>query len=94
MMTNDEREYAMKTAEMVLPLRYANMPQNLKNRLHAKVETLEMSGDAFLTQLIEKTLWSRALATANLETTIVTIRERLHHLFEQSDVSPQDRRGL
>jgi len=76
-MFNEEREQVMKTAEMLLPLYYANMPKNLKGQLHAKAETLGMSGDAFLIRLVEETIWSRKLATADSTTVIAAIKERL-----------------
>jgi len=80
MMSNEEREQTMKMAEMLLPLYYVNMPKNLKGQVHAKAESLGISGDAFLIRLVEKMLWSRALATADMETTIAAIKERLSKL--------------
>jgi len=73
----------MKTAEMLLPLYYANMPKNLKGQLYARAETLGMSGDAFLIRLVEETIWSRKLATADSTTVIVAIKERLLKLMDE-----------
>ena len=76
-MINDEREQMMRMAEMLLPLLYANMPKNIKEHLNAKAEGLGISGDAFLVQTVEQTIWSRELATADSATVLTAIKERL-----------------
>lgn len=53
------------------------MSTELKERLHAQAETLGMSDNAFVVQLVEKALGDKELTTADIALAIKAIEERL-----------------
>jgi len=53
------------------------MSTELKERLHRQAETLGMSDNAFVIQLVEKALGDREITTADIAFAIKAIEERL-----------------
>jgi len=47
------------------------------------VNKISNSGEAFLIQAVEKTLWSRGLATADSETALAAIKGQLSKLINE-----------